>query len=407
MTQIRLSYSTLNSLARCERQFTLRYVEGIRQTGAASVQRILGSWYHAMAACHNLRLGEKHDSLLWRPSTLEILDGLTVYLEPGYETMYVEEGDEAPAWPFKPSGILTLCREWYSFQPDDWQAAFEEKYKESLPDRVANMWRRYRLRWMHTDEARIPLLVEYEWSRLILKTPDSPVFQGRIDLLYFDPKRNLVVLSDLKTAASWPSDSERETAMWDTQLNMGLWGIKDYVKSAADTPLLKDRELNFAIEYDRGRTKKPSLPKLVSNRSKEGPAKVRSKAACDTDADTYTAWLKSEEAQEYGVELDEEYLAELEADTDRWFRRGLIPENPHATRIHMMAALKQSQRIPDLNIDNALPMPTIMGCGSCEYRECCSMTLMGVDLKDIHLPDVGLTHGVAPEDFEEEGSDAS
>ncbi len=415
MTDIRLSYSSLRSLVQCERQFTLRYKEGIVQDGPSTIQQALGSWYHAFAAVHNLKQGLKHESLIWVPSTLEIIDGLTVHVdvtESGNERMGVpgENAESGAYWlPLTPSGVLELCRAWWSQQPADWQARFEEKYKEPLPERVTDMWRRYRLRWKHLDNERIPLLVEYEWQRPITKAADAPLLNGRLDLMYLDTKRNLIVNSDLKTAASWPSDTERETAMWDSQLNMGLWGVKEYVKTAAPGhPLLKDRELNFAIEYDRGRTKKPSLPKLVNSRSKEGPAKVKSKAACDTDAWTYTQWLKSEEAQEFGVELDPEYLSELETDTDRWFRRGMIPENPHVIRIHLMAALSQSSRIDSLTLETALPIPSTMGCAGCTFREICSMTLMGVPLQDLRLSDFGLTvkgsEGVE-KDLQEEGVD--
>lgn len=394
MTDIRLSYSSLNSLLRCERQFTMRYVEGIVQDGPPSVQQALGSWVHAMAAAHNLKLGAEKASLLVRPSSLDIIDGLVATLDQDLAEMAVHVHGELCTFVLAPSGILTMCQMWWGFQPEDWQAAFEEKYGESLPDRVKNMWIRYRLKWRHTDANRLPLLVEHEWSRPTGDSEGDPLLQGRIDLLYYDTERNLTVLSDLKTAASWPSDTERETAMWDSQLQIGLWGIQPVVLSAPTSP---DVGANYALEYDRLRTKKPSLPKLVKGRTKEGPERVLSKSACDTDAYTYRAWLGSEEALEAGVELSEEYLAELESDEHRWFRRGLIPENPATVAIHLQAAVRTAARIPGLTLDSAVPFPSTMGCAGCSYRTACGMTLLGVNIRDVELKDLGLRYRDAPE----------
>ena len=770
MTDIRLSYSSLNSHRRCPRQFALRYKEGIVQDGPPSVQRALGSWLHAFVAVHNLRQGLKHESLIWVPSTLDIIDGLIVSLgqapRAGEYEMAICYGDGTGEFlPLAPSGVATLCAAWWSQQTEDWQARFEEKYGESLPDRVTNMWRRYRLHWAHTDETRIPLLVEYEWQRNLTKTGDLPPLNGRTDLVYLDLQKNLVVISDTKTCASFGRDTEQETAMWDSQLNLqclspetpvllrdmswrpigdlkvgdqilgvdeeltvstggrslrhwretevqavwtirkpayridfsngieiiasadhrflcsskgglkwrtvaeleyrvdrygsvripevyrssasldyqspafaagylsgaqlgdgscregdyrkgsttpywsigmlssdeeslsrlegyaaqfgvtlrrsalyvdhptrrpmtslrtdtvagvsalvaldswpetseymagwlaglydtdgclhvgntpqivqkdpavlerctkyaaalgfesttsfapcgagsfgsgeigtwavtGLavrraefcqkinpalsrkrmtlpgrsvrgeeiritaitpvgerdlvdittgtatfvaagvinhncWGIKTLVQEAkaAGHKHLQDRDLNFALEYDRARTKRPSQPKLVKNRSKDGPEFVKSKAACDTDAYTYRRWLETEDAQKNEIALDEEYLAELEADTKRWFRRGVIPENPFAVRVHLKAALHDVGRIADLTLETAVPLPTTMGCGSCEFRPICGATLMGVRLEDIVLSDFDLRYkgdGDPAEEYEEEGDD--
>jgi hypothetical protein len=418
MTDIRLSYSSLNSHRRCPRQFALRYISGIVQDGPPSVQRALGSWLHAFVAVHNLRQGLKHESLIVVPKALDIIDGLIVDLdisEAGSERMGViysfeDEDGDADWFPLAPSGVATLCAAWWSQQTEDWQARFEEKYGESLPDRVTNMWRRYRLHWAHTDETRIPLLVEYEWQRNLTKTGDLPPLNGRTDLVYLDLQKNLVVISDTKTCASFGRDTEQETAMWDSQLNLQLWGIRTLVQEAkaAGHKHLQDRDLNFALEYDRARTKRPSQPKLVKNRSKGGPEFVKSKAACDTDAYTYRRWLETEDAQQNEIALDEEYLAELEADTKRWFRRGVIPENPFAVRVHLKAALHDVGRIADLTLETAVPLPTTMGCGSCEYRDLCAQTLMGVRIEDVNLADLGLRHkgdGEPAEEYVEEGEE--
>lgn len=416
MNDIRLSYSSLTSLIKCPRQFALRHIEGIVQDGPSSVQQALGSWFHAFVAVQNLRHGLKHESLIWTPSTLEIIDGLTVHLDisnPALERLvvgYSNEPEDFDEFPLAPSGVATLCSAWWSQQTADWQARFEEKYGEPLPERVTNMWRRYRLHWAHTDETRIPLLVEYEWQRPVTKAEGAPLLQGRIDAVYLDLQKNLIVVSDAKTCAGWPRESEQETAMWDSQLGIGLWGIKALVTEAKASghKLLADRELNFALEYDRARTKRPSEPKLVKNRKKDGPEFVKSQAACDTDAYTYKRWLQRDDVIANEILQDDEYLAELEADTRRWFRRGVIPENPFAQRIHLRAAVDNVSRIPDLNIDNAVPLPSTMGCGGCYARELCSMTLMGVRIQDIELSDLGLkvkgSDGLE-RDVSEEGSD--
>lgn len=386
---MRYSYSSLSKLQLCERLFAYSYIENyeaIRPKGPAAVR---GTAWHALLQAHWLQRGHEIGSLLEVPDHIDALDGLRLPLHVNDDGELVVRfpGAGSGEYPISPAVIIDAVAWDWEQLPFERQEEMAASYGAPLADRLENAWARYQQRWGATLTRMQPLLTETRWTRL---APNGQELMGYVDLVFWDPDVDMVIVQDVKSGDGWPQEADHILDLMDSQTHLMAWGVAP-----------KLRELGSrapeAVEYDRWRSKKPATPQLTQ-------AGALSKSTTDYDAFTYREWCetkprpeptaaalaKGKTAEDFPVyEMDPEHLATLEADKDGWFRRSRRPVSLPTITAHVLAAQAQAKRASRVKTKTA-PISPSKACGWCDFSHLCRAEIVGGKPEPLVLADYGL-----------------
>lgn len=419
MTELRTNYSAIQTHRRCPQAWAYSYRFKIEadDTGRIPVERDFGSWWAALRAAESLERGRERGTLIPISGKIPIpgndpLDPATVTIE----------------------DVLYLAGEWHQRQIR--QDESEENYVDTAWEarlgivHLGEALRQTLERWMkeHADdiENEDPLGVEVEWERHLNRpaneglwggagvgggddwpeefpvTTDGITLFGHVDAVYYDRRREMVVVRDDKTKRELPA-SDNDTDMMDSQLHLYAWGV---------SPMVKEHfgQAPRAISYDKTRSLQPRPPRLTTAGKLATYQGEPSTATCDLD--TYLEWCrdgvewqgpkmpKSDERKPGGVYEREEKVVEKlssEAERSRWFQRTLSPISTPAVRAHLLAALDSGDGIATSirRVDatgQAARNITPFTCGFCDFAKLCRAQMIGGP----ELPDDVKQFGLRP-----------
>lgn len=376
------SYSSISQFQRCPQQWHYSRVLHLQQPDDAAPQPALelGSWWHALRAADSIDRGRALDSLRSAPELLVLprLDPL--------RTMNSE--------PLVPQVLAAVDRFWASLSLDD-ATVWVEALKESLPDRLRDMWDRFLVRFAEDREHEQPLAVEMGWGRDLparseIASSRDVRFRGYVDEVLLDTRRGLVIIRDHKTGKAFPQTvRDVDSAFATSQLSLYAWGIAPVVGSWGVGQIA-------AVEFDRARTAKPTPPKLTAKGA-------LSKTVTQFDLETYLAWVAERRRVNAGPHMtpDPAVVADLSTPAKRnlWFARERIPLNMQVVRTHM----RDMQRTTMLQASETY-LAIVLGeprlrrtsgasCTYCDFRALCSAETRGGVIHDLTpevLRDFGL-----------------
>ena len=355
---MRYSYSSLGTLAQCERRFSLRYREGLRPAGPKPWALLRGSAWHAVMQAQSLNVGQYWGSLLQEmPEQIEVIDG--VWAEPTIDS------------------IIDALKEWEIAQESEYLDAMREEYGDLLSARMWDLWIRFNHSGNVDKDFGRPLLVELDWTRTL---PNGLEATGRADLVYLDPETDQVVVRDWKLNQSWPQTPSAIEDLINSQNHFNAWGVADVLRN-----LSGDKELvPSAVEYARARFKKPATPAMTKG-TKNAPPRL-AKSTTDFDAYTYREWCREQE-----LVMDQTVYDELAGQRDKWFRFTRKPLLYSVYSQHVISASKQAARAETITTEDSIP---VYGshCAFCEYATLCRTDLVGgrVPYDEIVFADYGL-----------------
>lgn len=386
---MRYSYSSLSELQQCERRWAYRYIENYESDKPKSPAATRGTAWHALLQSHWLQHGHDIGSLLQYPNDIQVTEDLKLPVKIDERGALVVRmpGPGMGDWPVEPAVVIEAVA-WYWEQRDEaWQEQHLAAYGAPLADRLEDAWERYQERWGKTLTAMQPLLTETRWTRV---APNGMELMGYVDLVFWDPAVDMVVVGDIKSHESWPSEPDHVLDLMDSQTHLQAWGI---------APLL--RELGSrapeAVEYDRWRSKKPATPQLTQTGQ-------LSKSVTDYDAYTYRRWCetnprpvltaaalaKGKTPEDMPVyRLDEAVYAELLEDKDSFFRRSRRPVSLPTIKAHVLAAQAQAKRAAAVETKTA-PISPSKACGWCFAVHLCRAEMVGGTPEPLVLSDYGL-----------------
>jgi len=352
------SYSSLSTFRDCRRKFAYRYVDKLAKDSDAGPPLLIGSWFHGLLAVDALRRGIEAESLLHVEDDIDLMDGSRVSIDPKLRTLTFR-GDLLP---LEGESIVRIASVWWASLESERRDDVTETLGAPIPDRLDDLFRRYRDRWSAELETEEPLLVEVWWSRTV---PGTEVrLSGRGDQVYRDRRRGIVVVRDHKLVGRWPSEPDAVLDIMDSQLHLYAWGMASVLEERATKAGVPVPKVS-AVEYDRLRYKRPATPRLTQKGN-------LSKSVTDFDLPTYIEFTESE-----GIEADESVVASLAADRDRFFRRRLTPVNRNIVREHLRAAVSDATEAEKITDSDSAPRTPTKGCAWCDYLQLCRAQLVG------------------------------
>lgn len=372
----RHSYSSLQTLMKCERQYALRFIEGLEKNAPEKLIYMRGHAWHALLAADLMQRGAALNSLRNFPTKLEVLQGLELGIDwQGIEDDWMgrkeptiigwDSEGHGPEVPLTPYSVLEHIAVWENAQESERKDEIIAKFGAPLHERLRDLWIRYQLKWGEREAQFLPVLVEFEWDRL---APNGMLLQGRLDSVVFDRENFLCVVRDAKSHDSWPSEPDAVLDLMNSQLHLQAWGCAPALRE-----LTGDWEsgpaVPQAVEFDRVRFKKPTTPKLTTKG-------ILSKTVTDFDAYTYGEWCRSDEAIEAGYVFDQEVADKVDADPEAWFRRSMKPLSMKAVEAHVKAAQAQALRAENVVSSEAGIVPS-SDCAWCDFLPLCRAEIIG------------------------------
>lgn len=347
----RYSYSSLQTLAQCERKYALRHIEELESDKPDPLAPMRGTAWHAVIQAYLIRQGALRGSLLEKPDHIKILNDRVLAIDWTTGSPTIPAPQFGPETELTPDLVIAHVRDWEKDLDGERRDLLVKEYGASLADRLTELWVRYRLHYANEND--IVLLSEYGWSR---EAPNGMLLQGRVDAVVIREEMGLCIVRDYKTHESWPSEGDAVLDLMDSQLHLQAWGV---------APLLKDHGLApQAVEFDRLRFKMPTQPKLTTKG-------VLSKSVTDFDSWTYKRFCA-----ENGLEVDETVVAKCDADDKAWFRRSMKPLSMKAITAHVKAAQVAAKRAEALDPNTATLVPS-KACGWCEFLNLCRAEIIG------------------------------
>ncbi len=352
-----VSPSSLGTYRTCPKKFEYSSLRRLRPKDmGVLILREYGSWWHALRAADAISRSRTQDG----PAPKHIPTTLST-------------GDMGPEIPvtddlYAPDVLLAAQRFWEAM-PFETRERWEEKTGAPLPEHLAEMDNRWTAAW--ADEQPNEQLIAVELAFEVPIGDTGVALRGRVDEVYYDVKRNLVVVRDHKTNGNIDA-SESLDDLLDSQLHLYAWGVS--VALGVNVG---------AVGYDRARSKPASQPALT----KSG---TLSKSTTDYDVHAYLAFTDEpvpfpgpkkdgSGAREYL--RDEKVVERLETPTerDKWNRRTLDPTNPRMIRGHLLEAVATGEgqaeaRRRFLADDPLKPIPRNLsrqGCKSCDFVHLC------------------------------------
>lgn len=396
-----VSYSSLTTHRTCPQRWSYRYLAGISRTAEDTrIELDLGSWWHAMRAADAIRRGTDLGSLVSAPHRITTTDdgpSLVRRSDDRLDRYALDNprGDEPPsaeeAAPVDVKRVLALMQLWWKTLSGDVKDAWVEFCGDHPVRHLISMERRWRARWGEDLQHEQPVAVEAKFRRQLPGT--TAILGGRVDEVYRDDRRGLVVARDYKTGKS--IDQSAEEDLLDSQLHLYSWGINPLVEGWVG------KEIS-AVGYDRIRTSPPKPPAVTQSGT-------LSKSVTDYDLATYRAWAagptghgvpypgrKKDGSQAGFYTEDPKVVEKLSTPAARavWTDRTLTVLNRNVVRSHLIAALdtvREAGRTKARFEGSAEASRNFSrSCRWCDYADLCRAELMGGPGGDYDLAEMGL-----------------
>ena len=387
MEQLRLSYSQLTAHRKCPQSWFYAYEQDLTKDDPedTAVERDLGSWWAMLRAAEAIERGRRLGSLQVTPKPLRSVDGVPA-IDAGHDDLI--------------SRVMRAAEDWTGWQlpvvTDEW----DKRVGEQLPERLDSMLRNWRIQWEDEIANERPLAVEFGWGRDLPKLgEDEPNCRlvGYVDEVYFDVKRNMVVVRDDKTSKSLGTQTTADDMM-DSQLQLYAWGAAQNVASWGFGSIR-------ATSYDRIRTTKPRPPMLTMAGRLSARKDTPLIGMCDLA--TYLEWSGGDGVAFPGTKkdgsgagfyrTDPEIVEQLSSPAARsaWFQRTLTPLNSNLVRVHLRAAVdsaadlwRTKKRAQETG--EAARNLTSSNCRWCPYAQLCRAQMVGGPNGDYDLADFKL-----------------
>ena len=357
MTELTVvSPSSLGTYRTCPKKFEFSSLRRLRPKDmGVLILREFGSWWHALRAADAIHRSRYNQDEAPR----FIPDSLST-------------GDMGPEIPVTPdltaSDVLHAAHRFWEGLPHEMQERWAEKTGAPLVEHLAEMDRRWTQAWADEFENERLIAVELQFEVPIADT--GVVVRGRVDEVYYDIKRNLIVVRDHKTNGNIDA-SESLDDLIDSQLHLYAWAVSVHLG------------LNVgAVGYDRARSKVAAQPAVTK-------AGKLSASVTDYDVWKYLEFtdepvpfpgLKKDGSGAGLYERDEKVVERLRApgERDKWNRRTLDPANPRMIRGHLQEAVATGEQQAEARrrfLDPARgPIPRNLsrqGCKSCDFVHLC------------------------------------
>lgn len=361
------SYSQLQTYRACPQRWYYSYRLGLQRPETDTMAMDFGSWWHLLRACDSIDRGRELESLRYAPEALEI---------PCEAGMLDTAGDDLQGQ------FWDVLDQWWEKLDPVLQEGWEEAYSEPVPARLRALNAAWRREYGgSTDEE--PLAVEVWWTRPLSVVVGDQVIElrlgGFVDEVYWDNRREMVVIRDHKTHTAALSPRTSADDLTDGQLHLYAWGINPLVGTWG----LPAKGVG-AVAYDRVRTAKPKTPKL----NLDG---TLSKSITDYDAHTYTEWVghgvyfegRKKNGEGSGMYLPDPELVEAlstEAARSKWFQRTRTPINRNVVRAHLQSAVDTVRDQVNVRARIAVSQeaPRNLGreCKYCPFVELCRVEML-------------------------------
>lgn len=271
---IRTSYSALTKHRTCPAQWSYSYLRGLERIPQEEVKSELefGNWWHALTAADAITRGREHDSLRYIPEEISTVDHGPVISTSGEDLV---------------SNVLDAAEFWWGKLGEMYRTEWSERMGWDLPTALNYTYHRWLERWEEDRRWERPLAVEIPWGRELPALPmpggekvdPRTRIGGRLDEIYLDTRRGMIVVRDHKTTSSMKAATTADDMM-DSQLQLYSWGIAQQVTEWGLGSIQ-------AVAYDRVRSTSPKEPKITATGG-------LSKAVSDYDAKTYEAWATTD-----------------------------------------------------------------------------------------------------------------
>lgn len=371
-----LSFSALSAHRKCPSAWAYKYLDRLEPAdNGGSLAREFGSMWHALRAIDSIERGVIAGTLRHQPEVLTTgdfgpkftadvtEDGVILgYQHPQFGTVTDE------------TGLLIALHAWFKGLSDNAREAWDDAFPDGMLYRLRRMNDRWHAQWDDDTAHELVLGVEVEASRDL----GDYSLGGKVDEVYFDTRRNLVVVRDHKSSGSMPAMEAADDLM-DSQLHLYAWIV---------TPVVLPWGYGEprALAYDRARTAQAKDPAVTK-------AGTLSKSVTDYDLLAYLAFT-AEPVPYPGLKKDGsgagEYIREeavvarlsTPAAADAWNRRTLTPVNVNVVKAHLLAArdTAQDQDRTKARYTGAGTAPRNLdrrGCSWCDFLGLCRAQMLG------------------------------
>lgn len=387
------TYSRIAVHRKCPQRYHYAYIRKLERVAPDDVKVELefGNWWHALRAADSIERGILHGSLQHVPDKLGTVDGHEGIDLPTLEELREDRPDLVHV-------VLAAAEAWWSTLPAATRETWQERIGGALPDRLRYVDARWRERWADDLVYERPLAVELHWERDLPALTDEATGEhvdpaarmvGYVDEVYYDERRNLVVVRDHKTHKTLGTRTSAEDMM-DSQLQVYAWGASPTI-TAWGYGAVK------AVAYDRVRTTAPKQPKLTATGT-------LSKSVTDYDLPTYLAFAagpdgtgapwgeegayyvsgKKKGEPKFGVYQAEESVVRALSDpaaASTWQQRTLTPLNRNIVTTHLRAAVDTSLDITATRArvaeTGAAGRNLTNDCKWCPFAELCRAEMTG------------------------------
>ena len=387
------TYSRIAVHRKCPQRYHYAYIRKLERVAPDDVKVELefGNWWHALRAADSIERGLLHGSLQYAPGKLGTVDGHEGIDLPTLEEMREDRPDLVRV-------VLEAAEAWWSRLPTAARETWQERIGGALPDRLRYVDARWRERWADDLVYERPLAVELHWERDLPALTDEATGEhvdpaarmvGYVDEVYYDERRNLVVVRDHKTHKTLGTRTSAEDMM-DSQLQVYAWGASPTITAWGYGPVK-------AVAYDRVRTTAPKQPKLTATGT-------LSKSVTDYDLPTYLSFAagpdgtgapwgeegayyvsgKKKGEPKFGVYQAEESVVRALSDpaaASTWQQRTLTPLNRNIVTTHLRAAVDTSLDITATRArvaeTGAAGRNLTNDCKWCPFAELCRAEMTG------------------------------
>lgn len=357
---MRLSYSRISDHRACPQAWAFGQLDQLeRAEENTPVELDYGTWWHAVMAVDSIERGLMHNSLRYVQDYIDTPAGKLPE-----RRLIVESIFEAAAawWSLLSPGAAT-----------DWEERLGiTNLERHLRDRFTD----WSWHWEKDNDEERPLAVELWWERELPGT--DLVLVGKIDEVYYDTRRGVVVIRDHKTGKLLDKGSTSLGDMMDGQLHLYSWG-------AGPTLAQLGIEAPRAVAYDRARSSASKEPKLTNAGKLSAAVKDYSvwdyHRWCRTDP-TYPGTKKDGSgAGIYRFDPDVESKLAAPEHTMDWFQRSLDPLNPNVVAAHLREATHTAADIERTRAAHAAggePGRNLgRSCQWCPFAKMCRAQMIG------------------------------
>lgn len=395
------TYSRIATHRKCPQRYMYSYIRKLEKVSPEDVRVELefGNWWHALRAADSIERGIAAGSLQHIPKKLGTVDGHEG-IDLAGEGGGIEKMRELSARGYLDltGWVMEEAEKWWKTRSSFEQESWAERIGGGLVDRLLYVDARWRERWADDIKHEHPLAVELHWERPLPALTDQQtgetvdpdaVMTGYVDEVYYDTRRNLVVVRDHKTHKALGVRTSVEDMM-DSQLQVYAWGASPIISSWGYGAVK-------AVAYDRVRSTAPKQPSVTATGT-------LSKSVSDYDVPTYLAfaagpdgtgapWGKEGEFYVSGKKKGEPKFGRYQAEEtvierlsdpaalSAWQQRTLTPLNRNIVTTHLRAAVDTSLDISAtrdrVRESNAAGRNLTDMCKWCPFAELCRAEMTG------------------------------